>query len=74
MLSEGTDAVIATRLTPDQASALDRLEPHTRGQGIRGWRNRPSTGHSIAVVSAGTSDLPVADECRLTLAALGHEP
>lgn len=74
MLSAGSDAVIATRLTPDQAAAVDQLDPQASGHGIRSWRHRPSTGHSIAVVSAGTSDLPVADECRLTLAALGHEP
>ncbi|MEZ5377702.1 MAG: nickel pincer cofactor biosynthesis protein LarB [Acidimicrobiales bacterium] len=74
MLANGTDAVIATRLTDDQAEAMDRRSPQASGHGIRTWRHRPATGHRIAVVSAGTSDLPVADECRLTLTALGHDP
>ncbi len=74
MLAGGTDAVIATRLTPEQAIAVDRRSPQAAGNGIRTWRHRPATGFCIAVVSAGTSDLPVADECRLTLAALGHDP
>ncbi len=74
MLASGTDAVIATRLTPEQAAAVDRRSPQAAGHGIRTWRHRLPTGFSVAVVSAGTSDLPVADECRLTLAALGHEP
>jgi len=37
------------------------------------WRHRPSTGRRAAVVVAGTSDLPMAMECRLTLQSLGHE-
>ncbi len=74
MLANGTDAVIATRLTPDQSAAVDLRSPQAAGHGIRTWRHRPSTGFSVAVVSAGTSDLPVADECRLTLEALGHQP
>ncbi len=74
MLARGTDAVIATRLTPEQAAVADRHRPAATGHGIRTWRHRPSSGRRVAVVSAGTSDLPVADECRLTLAALGHAP
>ncbi len=72
LLTDSTDAVIVTRLTTDQATRLDDHEPSARGHAIRTWRHRPSTGFDIAVVSAGTSDLPVADECRLTLQALGH--
>jgi NCAIR mutase (PurE)-related protein len=73
LLADGDDVVIATRVTPEQAPLLDALLPQSAGAGIRTWRHRPSTGRRVAVVAAGTSDLPVADECRLTLSALGHD-
>lgn len=73
LLADGDDAVIATRVTDSQAALLDALAPVGVGAGIRSWRHRPSTGRRVAVVAAGTSDLPVADECRLTLTALGHD-
>lgn len=73
VLEDGDDALIATRVTADQAVVLDRLAPAGSGAGARTWRHRPATGSRVAVVAAGTSDLPVADECRLTLSALGHD-
>jgi NCAIR mutase (PurE)-related protein len=79
LLADGTDAVVATRATPDQHKALQHLSPtaatdHTSaGYTTMTWRHRPRTGARVAVVSAGTSDLAVAGECRLTLEALGHE-
>lgn len=74
MLADGTDAVIATRATTDQREALAGIEPGPTAQaaGTLTWRPRPPTGAVAAVVAAGTSDLPVADECRLTLEAMGH--
>ena len=73
-LAQGTDAVIATRATPAQQGALARLEPQpdAHAAGTLTWRHRSPTGATIAVVAAGTSDLPMADECRLTLEAMGH--
>lgn len=74
MLAVGTDAVIATRCTDDQVAALSSLaHPDATGGGSLLWRPRPRSGRTVAVVSAGTSDLPVAEECRLTLLALGHD-
>jgi NCAIR mutase (PurE)-related protein len=73
LLAESGDAVIATRATVEQVAALDALGPVASGAGIRSWRHREPTGRRVVVVAAGTSDLAVADECRLTLAALGHE-
>jgi pyridinium-3,5-biscarboxylic acid mononucleotide synthase len=73
MIADGDDAVIATRLTVEQAARIDALGPVGAGSGIRTWRHRGPTGRRVAVVAAGTSDLAVADECRLTLTALGHE-
>lgn len=72
-LADSNDAVIATRATPEQAEALTALGPMAHSDGTFTWRHRPSTGFRVALAAAGTSDLPVADECRLTLAALGHD-
>ena len=73
LLDDGGDALIATRVTTDQSAVLDVLAPTAAGAGVRTWRHRSPTGHRVAVVAAGTSDVPVADECRLTLTALGHD-
>ncbi len=73
MLADGRDAVVATRATPEQRRALLALEPVAAAGTTLTWCHRPGTGRRATVVAAGTSDLPVADECRLTLQALGHE-
>lgn len=72
MLERGTDAVLATRTTDPQRAALAELRPDEVAHGTLLWRARAESAWSVAVVSAGTSDLPVAHECRLTLRALGH--
>ncbi len=72
-LSAGDDAVIATRATPDQVRALEALAPDASANGTLTWRPRNDSGLTVGVVAAGTSDLPVADECSLTLAAMGHQ-
>ena len=74
MLTAGDDAVIATRTTPEQHEALLAIEQAATAAATSTltWRHRSPTGRRAAVVAAGTSDLPVADECRLTLEALGH--
>ncbi len=73
MLADGDDAVLATRTTPEQHQALRQLEPDAESATTLSWRHRPATGHRVAVVAAGTSDLPVADETRITLESLGHQ-
>jgi NCAIR mutase (PurE)-related protein len=72
LLQRSTDTVIATRITEQQWPALAALDPELIGMGIAAWRPRPPTNANVAVVAAGTSDLPIADECRVTLEALGH--
>jgi len=82
LLADGdgpADAIVATRATADQYEALLELAP-TAAVGptvaehaTLSWRHRQSTGGTAAVVAAGTSDLAVASECRLTLEALGHQ-
>lgn len=73
MIEQGTDAIIATRATPEQQQALQALEPTSHTGTTLTWRPRNSTGKRVAVVSAGTSDLPVANEVAVTLSAMGHQ-
>jgi NCAIR mutase (PurE)-related protein len=78
MLADGDDTVVATRATADQRRALAALDPLAVSQpddlahSTLTWRHRSPSSRSAAVVAAGTSDLAVATECRLTLEALGH--
>ena len=60
----------ATRFVPRfRTSKLNALGAN----GIRRGRNRAPRGTgTVAVVTAGTSDLPVAEEAAVTLAALGN--
>ena len=55
-----------------QQEALARLSPSAIAGSTLTWRHRPPSGATVAIVAAGTSDLSVADEARLTLEALGH--
>lgn len=76
LLESTTGAVIATRVPPETATRVVRELPgsvvHERA---RLAVIRPDAGAHIegmvAVVSAGTSDLPVAEEAALTAEALG---
>jgi NCAIR mutase (PurE)-related protein len=68
---------LGTRVPLDQRDALVAdlpdavLEP--RSGAIR-LGALPRTGHAVAVVCAGTSDLAVAEEAAFTLDAFGHDP
>ena len=73
MLAEGRDAVVATRATAEQQEALSALDPDAHTGSTLTWRHRPPTGATAVVVAAGTSDLPVAEECRATLVSMGHD-
>ncbi len=73
MLADGQDAVIATRATDEQQLRLAELGPQAHEGTTLVWRPRDPSGAKVAVVAAGTSDLPVAQEARLTLEAMGHE-
>ncbi len=67
------DTVIATRITSEQSPKLEALRPQLIGTSTMAWQLRPPTSKSVALVSAGTSDAPVADEAAITLTALGHQ-
>lgn len=76
MVERGS-GVLATRLSPESAEAFLREFPRARYCGIAGaaWINsdspKPRVRGEIAVVSAGTSDMPVAEEARVTAEFLG---
>ena len=72
-LLEAGDAVVATRVTADQRSKLEALRPDLADLTTLAWNPRPSSGCSVAIVSAGTSDVPIAAEAAVTLTALGHD-
>jgi NCAIR mutase (PurE)-related protein len=77
-LLERSDNVLITRTNPEMAQrVLDELpdaEYFPLSGAIRFWRNREIRGKgTIAVVCAGTSDIPVAEEAQVTAEAMGNE-
>ncbi len=73
LLTNGRGPVIVTRTTEAQRSALETAHAGmTEMGGVLTWRV-PEVDHShrIAVVTAGTADTPVADECAATLRSYG---
>lgn len=80
LLSEpGSGPVLLTRAQEDQADAALAVSPG----GVRtlcgplslvAWRPAPPRPGRVVVVTAGTADLPVADECVAALGAMGVRP
>ncbi len=78
-LSPEAERILVTRLAPDRAEALlpefqhSRYHPDSRVLTIiRG--DLPDRGRGlILVLSAGTSDIPVAEEALLTARTMGHQ-
>jgi len=65
------DAAVAERLRSEHE---DNIEYFPASGAIRYWRDRSSTGKGkIAVVCAGTSDIPVAEEAQVTAEVMGNE-
>jgi NCAIR mutase (PurE)-related protein len=81
-LLERGQQVLVTRVAPDQAEAVAALVPGTRynsvGRTLR-VNDKPQAAVStrrrgkVTVITAGTSDLPVAEEARETLDWMGVE-
>src|ERR671916_225877 len=60
--------VLLTRATDEQADAALAANPGgARTGSTLVWRPAPERPESVVVVTAGTADLPVADECAVTL-------
>jgi NCAIR mutase (PurE)-related protein len=68
-------AVVLTRADAAQVHAAIEANP---GAEVRGttvvWRPRPVRPERVVLLTAGTADLPVADECDATLTAHGLPP
>ena len=76
LLAVGTDPVLLTRASAEQiAVAVADHGEAVRSGGCALWRvgTRRREG-DVLVISAGTADQPVVDECLITLIAHGFEP
>jgi NCAIR mutase (PurE)-related protein len=77
-LHSAGQTVLVTRVGPEVqrtlAGKFPRLESHAAARAcvLRAGRRRPGRP-GIVVMSAGTSDLPVAEEAALTASVMGHE-
>ncbi len=76
LLSEPADgAVLLTRVDDAQADAVLAAHPDGQRHGDTiVWRPAAERAEQVVVVTAGTADLPVADECATVLAACGFRP
>jgi hypothetical protein len=77
-LAERAPNVLITRTDVDKARALLTRFPEAEHFPLSGvvrlWRDRQRTGKGfVAVVSAGTSDIPVAEEAMVTAETMGNE-
>ncbi len=70
--------VLVTRLTPDKGKALKKAfpkalyNPVSRTLFIKSHAIRPSGRGTVLVLSAGTSDVPVAEEAAVTAECMGN--
>lgn len=77
-LAEHGDGFLVTRAAPEVRAALRaawaEAEENALGRTVllRGRTPVPRGSRSVAIVTAGTSDLPVAEEAAVTLDATGH--
>jgi NCAIR mutase (PurE)-related protein len=75
-MAQGSAPVLATRLSPEKAEALKVAFPQGEHQALArcfALRRPVKPLGAIAVVTAGTSDLPVAEEAAFTAGLLGCE-
>jgi pyridinium-3,5-biscarboxylic acid mononucleotide synthase len=83
MLKSGSGPVVITRADADQVDACEKVglehdldaivTPSSAGATVV-FRPAPDRGRRVIVVTAGTADQPVADECSATLTAVGLAP
>ncbi len=77
-LLERSPNLLVTRASEEIAAEIKQLDQQAeyfaRCGAIRVWRDRQILGKSkIAVICAGTADLPVAEEARVTAEVMGNE-
>ncbi len=70
--------LLATRLSPESFAVLEKsvegVRYNERGRVAVKIVREPEKGAPVLVLTAGTSDIPVAEEALETLRLLGHEP
>lgn len=73
LFTHGTGPILVTRTTPEQRAALeDEFGEADHAHGSLLWRApQPWFTGTVLVVSAGTADVPVVDECILALTSHG---
>ncbi len=75
LLIERGEPALATRVSPEQASAIQAAladaQYNTVAKTLRAGRTRHERIGKVAVITAGTTDLPVAEEARETLEWMG---
>ncbi|MBP2708676.1 nickel pincer cofactor biosynthesis protein LarB [Microbispora sp. RL4-1S] len=74
LLGGNTGPVLVTRVEHETAAAVLALVPggrHDPAARLLAWREARPAGHRVAVVTAGTSDGPVAAEAAAVASALG---
>jgi NCAIR mutase (PurE)-related protein len=75
LLVEGSGPVLLTRANDEQADASTLANPGATRRGhMVVWRPAAERPGRVVVVTAGTADLPVAEECVTTLEAHGFRP
>ena len=75
LLVSGSSAVVVTRADDEQATAALSANPGGVRHGTTlVWRPAPERPDRVALVTAGTADLPVAAECAAVLEAYGFRP
>jgi len=75
LAEEDGGPVLLTRANDVQAAAaLERSPDAVRTGSTLAWRSRLPRPGRVVVLTAGTSDLPVAEECAATLTAHGLRP
>ena len=70
--------LLLTRATPEMAERIKSIAPEAEhlpeARVVRVWRDRTMHGKgTIAVVCAGTSDLPILEEARVTAEVMGNQ-
>lgn len=75
LLAEGTGPVLLTRASDEQVAAATAANRGGQRYGRTVvWRPAPERPGRVLVLTAGTADLPVAEECMTTLTAHGLRP
>lgn len=75
LLAAGASPVVLTRATPEQAEVVLAANPGgAQHASTLVWRPAAPRPEKVVVCTAGTADLPVAEECVAVLEAHGIEP